>query len=528
MLEKELQEIIVCGQQIIQIISTEFERIDAMVIHALEYVGEKWQENVELYKWNVGEGLLRFHPDRLVFKRDESRECDEPSSLLEWYQREANNCLLIIEDFYPFFEQNPQIVRIFRNIARSKKEGSIILSQPFSNLPKELEKDTHIITLDLPSRRDLEVILKQVYKNNKVPYDDSYIHERLIDSALGLTIMQARKIFSRVMVHSNNNPRQEEVSFIIAEKERIIKNSGFLEYYHHSEKLTDVGGLENLKDWLKKRGLGFVRRAREYGLEIPKGVLFLGIPGTGKSLCAKAVGNEWGFPTIKLDMGRIFGGIVGESESNIRQALQIAESLSPCILWIDEIEKGFSGLSSSSSSDGGTTSRVLGTFLSWMQDKKKPVFVVATANNISQLPPELLRKGRIDEIFFVDLPAFNARKEIISLHLKKVKREPSEFDLDSLSEASRGFSGAEIEEGIKEALFQAYSCGEEIKDSHILKALGKTYPISKTMSEVITSMRKWARARALFASSEEYDGSINASDDIPKLAQESIQNPFIS
>lgn len=276
-----------------------------------------------------------------------------------------------------------------------------------------------------------------------------------------------------------------------------------------------------------KRGRAFYNDAREYGLEIPKGVLLLGIPGTGKSLSAKAIGSEWKFPIIKLDMGRIFGGIVGESESNVRKALQIAEAIAPSILWIDEIEKGMSGLSGSGSTDGGTTSRVFGTFLSWMQDKNKPVFVVATANDISKLPPELLRKGRIDEIFFVDLPGFNARKEIIEIHLKRIKRNPSDFNLESLSKACIGFSGAEIEECIKDALFVAFDEAKEVNDDYIIKSAKKTYPLSKTMSESIVDMRKWAKARAVYAFNEKFDGDCKNDENIPKLKQEYMSNPFM-
>jgi len=227
-------------------------------------------------------------------------------------------------------------------------------------------------------------------------------------------------------------------------------------------------------------------------------------------------------------MGKVFGGIVGESERNIRDALKIAEAISPSILWVDEIEKGMSGLSSSGSTDGGTTSRVLGTFLTWMQEKKKPVFVVATANNISQLPPELLRKGRMDEIFFVDLPGLKARKEIFSIHLSKKKRNTRNFDIDLLSKASKGFSGAEIEEALKEAMFQAYDRGKEVTTADIKDALEKTYPLSKTMSEVIKKMREWAKSRAVFASSEPAE-NLNDSETIkvPKLKQEAYNNPFI-
>lgn len=518
--KQELVEILE-SVNIIQIVSFEWERIDALVAKVAD------ETNRVLYKWNIADGLLRFNSEDKIFYPQEQKDS---SDMLEWFQSdEADNCIVILEDFYPLLDDNPQNIRILRNISRSAKNRTLILSQPFQRIPQELDKDVHIITLELSSKADLEVIFDQCTQHAKYRVQEmpETLREQIIESALGLTIMEARKVFNRAITQSKGKLGQDELQLIIAEKEHIIKNSGFLEYYHHKEGLSDVGGLDNLKSWLTKRGRAFYKDARDYGLEIPKGVLLLGIPGTGKSLSAKAIGSEWKFPIIKLDMGRIFGGIVGESESNIRKALQITEAIAPSILWIDEIEKGFSGLSSSGSTDGGTTSRVLGTFLSWMQDKTKPVFVVATANDISKLPPELLRKGRIDEIFFVDLPSFNARKDIISIHLKRLKRKPSNFDLDSLAKAFVGFSGAEIEECIKDALFAAFDAGEEINNEYIIKASEKTYPLSKTMGESIASMRKWAKARAVYASSEEFDGNCVGDKDIPKLKQEAIANPFM-
>ena len=344
---------------------------------------------------------------------------------------------------------------------------------------------------------------------------------------IGLTIMEAEKAFSLAYIESGKLTAQE-VPLIIREKENVIKKSGYLEYFHPKEELKDVGGLDTLKDWLNKRGRAFDKGAADFGLTYPRGILLLGIPGTGKSLTAKAIGNLWHFPLLRLDMGKIFGGIVGESESNIRGALSIAEAIAPSILWIDEIEKAMSGISSSGRSDGGTTSRVLGTFLTWMQEKTKPVFVVATANNISDLPPELLRKGRIDEIFFADIPTQDEREEIIKIHLRKKNREPADFDIAKLAQRSKGFSGAELEEVVKEALFQAFDAGRQLRNEDMLNAIGKTFPLARVMHKDITDTRKWAQSRAVAASSktpEPLDEWQN--DNIPKLKQESRVNPFI-
>ena len=449
------------------------------------------------------------------------------SEVLDFFDEQEDSCVLLLEDFHPdLTEDKPTIIRRLRNIAEedSFNGRTIVMSQPTRFLPSELEKLVHVIELPYPESEDLEFILSQVREEYKVP--EEVYASRLVEAALGLTIMEAKKAFALAYIESGRLT-DAEVPLVIREKENVIRKSGFLEYYHPKERVEDVGGLDNLKSWLRKRGRGFDKGAKDFGLTNPNGILLLGIPGTGKSLTAKAIGNLWHFPLLRLDMGKIFGGIVGESESNIRQALKIAEAISPSILWIDEIEKGMAGISSSGSTDGGTTARVLGTFLTWMQEKTKPVFVVATANNISQLPPELLRKGRVDEIFFVDLPTEKERESIIEIHLRKKKRNPQKFNIKNLAIASKGYSGAELEEAIKEALFQAYDDEKEVTDEHILDAIKKTYPLSKTMGETITELRKWAKSRAVMASEEEPEGIDAEGESVPQLKQEVYNNPFV-
>ena len=255
-----------------------------------------------------------------------------------------------------------------------------------------------------------------------------------------------------------------------------------------------------MKDWLKKRQQAFTARAREYGLPLPKGILLIGIPGTGKSLTAKCVGSMWQMPLLRLDVGKIFGGLVGSSEENIRKVIKTAEAIAPAILWLDELEKGFSGTGSSNMSDGGTTSRVFGTFITWLQEKTTPVFVIATANNVQQLPPELLRKGRFDEIFFCDLPQREERKQIIGIHLAKKKRSPENFDLDKIADATPDFSGAEIETAVVAAMYDAFDAESEVSTERLLQSVSEIVPLSVTMREVIESMRDWARTRARPAS----------------------------
>jgi len=297
---------------------------------------------------------------------------------------------------------------------------------------------------------------------------------------------------------------ENDIAMVTMEKKQVIRESGALEFYSTTETIGDVGGLEVLKEWLRTRERAFSKEARDYGLPEPKGIALIGIPGTGKSLTAKMIAGLWRLPLIRLDVGALFGSLVGESEENTRRALTLAEAISPCLLWIDEIEKGLSV----GTGDSGTSMRVFGTILSWMQEKTKPVFVVATANNISALPPELLRRGRFDEIFFLDLPTVKERKEIFEVHIRKRKRPLQGFDLDRLAAASEGYVGAEIEQAIIDAMYAAYSDpatpGRDFTTEDILAALGRQVPLSRSQREAVASLRQWlTEGRAQSASFQE-------------------------
>jgi SpoVK/Ycf46/Vps4 family AAA+-type ATPase len=290
------------------------------------------------------------------------------------------------------------------------------------------------------------------------------------------------------------------VELVLAEKKQIVRRDGSLEFYEAREALDDVGGLDVLKGWLSRRVAAFTEDAREYGLPTPKGILVLGVQGCGKSLLAKAVSRAWGMPLLRLDLGRVFGRYIGESEASIRRAIQTAEAVAPAILWIDELEKGFAG-ASSESHDTGVSARVLGTFLTWMQEKRKPVFVFATANQIRNLPPELLRKGRFDELFFVDLPTPPEREEIFAVHLRKRRRDPADFHLAPLVERTEGFTGAEIEQVVTEALYAAYADHRRpLAQSDLEHAATEIIPLAVTMKEALAGMRHWAASRARKAS----------------------------
>jgi SpoVK/Ycf46/Vps4 family AAA+-type ATPase len=332
--------------------------------------------------------------------------------------------------------------------------------------------------------------------------------ERLAKAALGLTLHEAENAFARAMVNDGKlNPRDVEV--ILEEKRQIIKKSEILEFVKTDLKIEDVGGLENLKRWLLKRNKSWLDAAARYGLPAPKGVLITGVPGCGKSLIAKAVSAMWQLPLLRLDLGKIFSGIVGSSEENMRKAIKTVEAVSPSILWIDEIEKGFSGMNHGG--DSGTSNRIFGTFLTWMQEKTKPVFVIATANNIQYLPPEMLRKGRFDEIFFVDMPTKKERKEIFRLHINKRLKDPevignfelNDAILDHLAELTEGFVGAEVEQVVISALFEAFSEDRSIRLEDFEKSIRTTVPLAVTQAEQIQRIREWANVRAVAATAQE-------------------------
>jgi SpoVK/Ycf46/Vps4 family AAA+-type ATPase len=322
---------------------------------------------------------------------------------------------------------------------------------------------------------------------------------RLLQAALGLTLGEAENVFAKIIV-KDERLSGDDVNEVFAEKQQIIRKSGLLEYCTTTETFSNIGGLAMLKDWLNKRVSAFTDEARAFGLPAPKGILMLGVQGCGKSLCAKAVSSQWQLPLLRFDMGRMFGSLVGSSEENVRRAIAVAESVAPTILWVDEIDKAFAGSQGSGSADGGTTARVFGTFLTWLSEKTAPVFVVATANDISQLPPELLRKGRLDEIFFVDLPSREERAQIFAIHLVKRGRDAAAFDTTACAEASPDFSGAEIEEAINNALYDAFYASQQLTTAHILHSVTQTVPLAKTMDEQINRLRSWAEGRARNAS----------------------------
>lgn len=491
--ERELNILIRARYPLIFIISYEETRISKLIYKISQ------EQNKQLYFWSITRGIHKSEEDKI----DESTK--DPINALNYVERQIGPIIFLFKDFHPYLS-DPNIVRKLRDLVENLKSTyeTIIFVSPVLNVPVELEKDIAIIDYPLPDRKELSVLLENIIKtisnkpNIKIDLTDE-IKEKLIDAALGLTMNEAENAFARAIV-ADNILDSKDIEFILDEKKQIIRKTGILDYFYTEETIENVGGLENLKDWLRKRSLAFTQKAKEFGLPEPKGILLVGVQGCGKSLVAKCVSNLWGLPLLRFDVGKVFSGIVGSSEENMRKAIKIAESIAPCILWVDEIEKSLSGIESSSFSDAGTSARVFGTFITWLQEKTKPVFVIATANNIKMLPPELLRKGRFDEIFFVDLPSYEERKEIFTIHLKKRKRKPENFDLDLLARESENFSGAEIEQVIISALFDAFVENRDLNTEDILKNIKKTVPISITMKEAIEEIREWARNRTVMAS----------------------------
>src|SRR5947208_691684 len=497
---REIETLIRARYPILYIVSAEEARVQELVVD----IAQRRQKRV--FEWSVSTGVV---PAGTSIQSQKHRNAPtrDPLLALDQVIDQVEPALFVFKDFHPFLAKSSHaVVRKLKEIALQLKNSfkTIILVSPVLEIPVELEKEITVLNFPLPAREDLSALLDKIVedlkqvKQVKIELDDAG-RERLLQAALGLTLGEAENVFAKIIV-KDGRLSGEDVNEVLAEKQQIIRKSGLLEYYATNETFSHVGGLAVLKEWLQKRAVAFSAEAHAFGLPAPKGILMLGVQGCGKSLCAKAVSCLWQLPLLRFDIGRMFGSLVGSSEENVRRAIAVAESVAPAILWVDEIDKAFAGSQGSGVSDGGTTARVFGTFLTWLSEKTAPVFVVATANDISQLPPELLRKGRFDEIFFVDLPTKEERKEIFGIHLAKRGRDAGQFDLEALIAASESFSGAEIEQAVISALYDAFYERHELATQHILEALRQTVPLVRTMAEQIGRLRSWAVGRARHAS----------------------------
>jgi ATP-dependent 26S proteasome regulatory subunit len=484
----DLEILVQSRHPIIAIETQEEERVQALVRDLAVRL------DLPLFEWRSTRGLVR------AGTSDPLYDTEKPLPALRSAAGLQTDAVYLFHDLQRYFE-DPLVLRALRDIAQafSRARRALILCAPEIPLPPDLRACTARVALDLPDAADLRRMavrtLRELGAPRRIKMDLTMPDlERLIDSLRGLTLQEAQRLLLRAALDDLRLDRKD-LQAILERKQELLARDGVLTLHPHESTLQQVGGLQNLKAWLKTRGAAFTPEAKTYGLEPPRGILLLGVQGCGKSLCAKAVAAEWGTALLQLDAGSLYDKFVGESEKNLRKALRAAEAMAPCVLWIDEIEKGFAARDSAS--DGGLSRRILGALLSWMQEHRPPVFLVATANEVRDLPPELLRKGRFDEIFFVDLPAGSARRSILAIHLARRKQDPARFDLARLAESCAGFSGAEIEAAVVSALYAAFAAKAQLADAHLLEALQAAVPLSRTCRESIESIRAWAVGRTV-------------------------------
>ncbi|MFQ5575909.1 MAG: AAA family ATPase [Anaerolineae bacterium] len=484
---------------LLYIISWEERRIEDMLRQVAA------ERRKQLYLWTLTNGLVHIDSPPNTSIDPATRN---PLAALDYIAQSQETAIFVLKDFHPLWDRHsnpecPVTVRKVRDVINQLKESrkTLVVLSPVLQFPPELEKDITVLDYSLPTVGELAQSLERVVRSAR---EISGIklsmangeRELILNAARGLTCTEAENVFAKSLVMTH----RLDVDVIISEKEQLIRRSRALEYFQSVEDFSRVGGMNLLKEWLRKRSRAFSEKARLFGLPEPKGLLLLGVQGAGKSLLAKAVASQWHLPLLRLDLGRVFSELVGSSEHNIRGALRMAEGVAPCVLWIDEIEKGLGGVASSHRSDAGTTARIFASILTWMQEKTSPVFVIATANDISMLPPEMLRKGRFDEIFFVDLPLAQERREIFAIHLAQRGREPLNFDLNRLALATEGFSGAEIEQVVISGLYDAFEQNRELETADLLNNIQATIPLSQTMSKEISRLRQWGKAHARPAS----------------------------
>ncbi|MGK7889502.1 MAG: AAA family ATPase [Leptolyngbyaceae cyanobacterium] len=474
---------------LIYVSTLEEERLEGAIATVAKDQGSRG-----VYTWDFVDGYQGNPTDAGFAQRN-------PLQALELVERMAANvaAVIVLRDFHRFLD-DISVARKLRNLSRLLKSQpkTLVMVSHRVEIPDDLKELITILEFPLPSVTEIEAELTRLLSGLGKPMESAAM-DSLVQSCQGLSIERIRRIIARAIA-THGELRSSDLDLVLEEKRQTIRQTQILDFYPTQEKMADIGGLDNLKDWLLRRGAAFSERARQYGLPHPRGLMLVGIQGTGKSLTAKAIANHWHLPLLRLDVGRLFAGLVGESESRTRQMMQLSEALAPCILWIDEIDKAFAGFEGRG--DSGTTSRVFGTFITWMAEKQSPVFVVATANNIQALPPELLRRGRFDEIFFVGLPNQEERKAIFAVHLQRLRPQMmKEYDLSRLAYETPDFSGAEIEQMIVEAMHIAFSQNRDFTTDDIVEAASQMIPLARTAQEQIQHLQQWAEAgRARLAS----------------------------
>ena len=526
MLVKKLSNLIRARFPYIYITTYEEERVTAL-IKSIVQNQKLIKFPREVYIWTQTNGFVNDETEKAV------AGTSSHSKALDFIQTHDKDSVFIFYDLHIHFgmkNRNPDydLVRKLRDLVTflktSQVRKNVFFVAPDLVIPETLQKDITICNFPLPTMEEIKKKLNMMIAQNTKVKSDNLSEEdkdRLCKGALGLTLQEAENAFALAMVNDGKIDISD-LKIIMNEKMQVIKKTGILEFVESNLGIEDIGGLENLKSWLKKRNNSWSENAKKYCVPAPKGVLITGVPGCGKSLTAKAMSAIWQLPLLRLDLGKIFSGLVGSSEENMRRAIATAEAVAPSILWVDEIEKGLSGVNSGN--DSGVSSRIFGQFLTWMQEKEAPVFVIATANNINNLPPELMRKGRFDEIFFVDIPTINERAEIFKLHLtKRLKNEEVSKNIEinddlcfKLASMTEGFIGAEIEQVVISALYEAFFEERALEFRDLEKTIKNTVPLSTTQKEQILALRAWANVRAVAATKREdlskYNGTADEKD----------------
>lgn len=489
---QEIRKHFLSGASVVYFISDEEDRVEGL----LKELAATFQRKPKVFVWNPFHGLAG--------ESEKIENTTDPVKALDQVIERTDQAFYIFEGLHPSVKSDPSVARKLKDVHRSLKNryATLFIVAPVLVVPEELRRDMIVYELPMPDASEVERVLTGIVgaSPHVTALTESLtpeLKDRLVKAALGLSLDQVARSFRSALI-GRTTVDASLIDAVLEEKAQLIRKSGILSMATHRPSIDEIGGLENLKDWLKKRGKVLTNEGKAFGLQIPKGVLITGVSGCGKSLCAKAFASFWGVPLLHLDMARLYDGTMGEPEQALQLALRTAESVAPSVLWIDEIEAGIS--IQSQKAGGGAQSRVFASFLTWMQEKTVFVFIAATANVIELLPPEVLRKGRFDQIFFVTLPNVQERKSIFSIHLKKNGADISQFNLDVLVKVTEGFNGAEIEQAVNGAMIEAFNSGRPVNEHDAVIAAGSIVPLSTTMREEIGRMERWAYNRAIPAS----------------------------
>jgi SpoVK/Ycf46/Vps4 family AAA+-type ATPase len=495
---QDLMLLIRSGTPLILIETEEELRAIELFEHLLqEMLASEFDSLRPLFRWSITSGLKRLDLEESEF----GARASEPEDVLNHIRGNHQKSIYLLLDFHPYLE-DPINTRRLREVVLGQGSAfhSVVMISPEMKLPEELRVHAARVELSLPDEAALNRMVREEafawsrnHAGRRVKVNNKAV-ELLVKNLRGLTLNDARQL-AKNAIYNDGAITDSDIENVMREKFKLLNRDGVLSYEYEHVAFDDIAGLKSLKKWISDRKPVFESQENPYGLDPPKGVLLLGVQGCGKSLASKAVAAGFGVPLLRLDMGSIYNKYHGETEKNLRQSLNSAEVMAPCVMWIDEIEKGLSV----SGSDSGTSKRVLGTLLTWMAEKDSAVFLVATANDIESLPPELVRKGRFDEIFFVDLPKPEVRQRIFEIHLSKRRQDASSFDLESLGDATDGFSGAEIEQVVVSGLYKAMAAEQSMTTEMLVQAAQATRPLSVTMAERIDYLRNWASERTVSA-----------------------------